>query len=84
VKQFVIDLVLTDLNNEFGTTKKPLAATTGHIHDYLGIPINYGEIGKIKFTMYDYLEDILSEMPDDMNGTALTPATDHMFETEDD
>jgi hypothetical protein len=35
--QSVIDSVLADLNNEFGTTKKPLAATTGHVHDYLGI-----------------------------------------------
>jgi hypothetical protein len=84
IKQSVIDSVLTDLNNEFGTTKKPLAATTGHIHNYLGITIDYNEIGKVKFTMYDYLEDILSKMPSDMNGTALTPASDHMFETEDD
>jgi hypothetical protein len=84
VRQSVIDSILTDLNNEFGTTKKPLAATTGHVHDYLGITIDYSEIGKVKFTMYDYLEDILSEMPDDMNGTAPTPASDHMFETEDD
>jgi hypothetical protein len=52
----VIDSVLADLNNEFGTTKKPLSATTGHVHDYLGITIDYGETGKVKFTMYDYLE----------------------------
>jgi hypothetical protein len=35
--------------------------------------------------MYDYLEDILCEMPDDMkNGTVPTPASDHLFKTEDD
>jgi hypothetical protein len=79
----VIDSVLADLNNEFGTTKKPLSATTGHVHDYLGITIDYDELGKVKFTMYDYLEDILCEMPDDMNGTAPTPASDHLYETED-
>jgi hypothetical protein len=84
MKQSVIDSVLTDLNNEFGTTKKPLAASTGHIHDYLGLTIDYSETGKVKFTMYDYLEDILSEMPDDMNGTAPTPASDHLFQVEDD
>jgi hypothetical protein len=53
VKQSVIDLVLLDLNNKFGTLKKPLAATTGDIHDYLGITINYSEKDKVKFTMYD-------------------------------
>jgi hypothetical protein len=84
VKQSVIDSILDDLNKEFGTTKKPLAATTGLIHDYLGITINYSEAKKVKFTMYDYLEDIISEMLDDMNGTSLTPANDRLFEVDED
>jgi hypothetical protein len=83
VKQSVIDSVLDDLNRTFGTTKKPLAATTGMIHDYLGITIDYSEIDKVKFTMYDYLEDIINEMPDDMNGTSPTPATDRLFDVEE-
>jgi hypothetical protein len=58
VKQSVINSVLNDLNKEFGTSNKPLAATTGDIHDYLGITIDYSEKRKVKFTMYDYLEDI--------------------------
>jgi hypothetical protein len=45
-KQSVIDSVLSDLNNKFGTSKKPLAATTGNIHDYLGITIDYSESNK--------------------------------------
>ena len=83
VKQSVIDSVLTDLNNKFGTAKKPLAATTGDIHDYLGITIDYSEKGKVKFTMYDYLEDILNDMPADMNGTSPTPASDNLFDADD-
>jgi hypothetical protein len=79
VKQSVINTVLTDLNNTFGTSKKPLAATTGDVHDYLGITIGYSEEGKVKFTMYDYLEDVLAEMPVDMKGTAPTPASDNLF-----
>jgi hypothetical protein len=30
--------------------------------------------------MYDYLEDILEEMPDDMNGTSPTPASGNLFD----
>jgi hypothetical protein len=82
--QSVIDAVLLDLNNEFGTTRKPLAATTGLIHDYLGITIDYSEVNRVKFTMYDYLEDILDEMPDDMNGTAPTPASANLFDVDED
>jgi hypothetical protein len=82
--QSVIDVVLLNLNNEFGTTRKPLAATTGLIHDYLGITIDYSESDKLKFTMYDYLEDILDEMPDNMNGTAPTPASANLFDVDED
>jgi hypothetical protein len=53
------------------------------IHDYIGITIDYSEKGKVKFTMYGYLEDILDEMPDDMNGTAPSPASSNMFEVDD-
>jgi hypothetical protein len=84
MKQSVIDSVLNDLNKEFGTTRKPLAATTGMIHDYLGITIDYSERGKVMFTMYDYLEDILDEMPEDMNGTSPTPASDNLFDVDED
>jgi hypothetical protein len=49
------------------------------IHDCLGITIDYSEKQKVKFTIYDYLEDILDEMPDDMKGTAPTPTSDNLF-----
>jgi hypothetical protein len=83
MKQSVIDSVLDDLNNEFGTSKKPLAATTGEVNDYLGITIDYSEKGKVKFTMYDYLEDIMAEIPDDMRGTSPTPASDNLFDVDE-
>jgi hypothetical protein len=84
VNQSVIDGVLIDLNSTFGTAKKPLAATTGDVHDYLGITIDYSQKSKVLFTMYDYLEDILEDMPDDMNGTSPTPASDNLFEVDED
>jgi hypothetical protein len=33
--------------------------------------------------MYDYLEDILEEMPSDMNGTSPTPASDNLFDVDE-
>jgi hypothetical protein len=41
--------------------------------------IDYSEPGKVKFKMDDYVERLLLECPDDMNGTAVTPAADHLF-----
>jgi hypothetical protein len=68
---------------KFGTKKKALTASTGLIHDYLGITINFDERRKMKFTMIDYLEDILSEMPSDMEGITRTPAQDDNLFTVD-
>jgi hypothetical protein len=78
-EQDVLDEILHDLNMKFGTKKKALTASTGLIHEYLGITINFDERHKVKFTMFDYLEDILSEMPSDMEGIARTPAQDNLF-----
>jgi hypothetical protein len=56
-----------------------LTAFTGLIHDYLDNTINFDERHKVKFTMIDYLEDILSEIPSDIKGIARTPAQDDLF-----
>jgi hypothetical protein len=78
VEQSVVDGVIDELNAEFGNIKK-LSASYGEVHEYLGMTIDYSEDGKVKFTMYNYLEDILAEAPDDMNGKAANPASDHLF-----
>jgi hypothetical protein len=78
VKHSVLDDIIDQLNAEFGTMKK-LAASYRKIHKYLGMTIDYSEDGKVKLTMYDYVEDILVEAPDDMDGTAVTVASDHLF-----
>ena len=56
--QQVLDDFIKQLNGVFGV-QKPIAESIGRIHVYLGLTINYSEEGKAKFTMYDYLEDIL-------------------------
>jgi hypothetical protein len=74
-----LDSILNDLDIKFGTKKKALTALTGLIHDYLGITINFNKYNKVKFPMFDYLEDILSEMPSNIKGIARTPAQDDLF-----
>ena len=78
VDQSVLDDLINKLNAEFGEIRK-LAASYGHIHEYLGMTIDYSEDGKVKLTMYDYLEDIIVEAPDDMDGIAVNVASEHLF-----
>jgi hypothetical protein len=53
--------------------------TRGDVRDYLGITLDYSVPGKVTIRMDDYIRDLLEEAPNDMSGTAATPAVDHLF-----
>ena len=46
--------------------------------------IDYSEDRKVKFSMPDYIEGLLDEAPDDMNGESITPAGNNLFTMCDD
>ena len=79
VDQGVIDKVLTDINSRFGK-ETPITITKGKNHDYLGMTLDYSEAGKVKIKMDDFVERLLEEVPEDMKGSAATPAADHLFQ----
>jgi hypothetical protein len=62
-----------------GGKRAPLTVKRGKIHDYLGITLNYSEPGYMKLDMIEYVEKILAEMPENMTGTATSPAADRLF-----
>ena len=82
VSQTDIDDVIDDLNAIFGKDKK-MSACYGNAHKYLGMMIDWSDDNMVKFRMYDYLEDILLEAPDKMDGTDVTPAAKHLFHVND-
>lgn len=69
------------INDAFKTKNQSLSVTEGKVHDYLKIGIDYSRKDCVTFTMYDYPEDILKKPNEhgDMNGTALTLASDNIF-----
>ena len=60
-----------------------MSTSYGKIHEYLGMTINWSDDSMVKFTMYDYLEDVLLEAPDNMVGTDVTPAAQHLFQVDE-
>ena len=42
--------------------------TQGKIHKYLGMTIAYYSSGKSIFSMFDYIENIIDDIPEDMKG----------------
>jgi hypothetical protein len=61
--------ILVRLNIRYGK-EIPLTVMPGDIHDYLGMTIDYGNDGKVRIRMEDYVESMLEKVPEDMSGTA--------------
>lgn len=54
------------------------------IHEYLGMTIDFTETGRVIITMYDYVGEMICELPTKMRGQLETPASNHLFENQDD
>jgi hypothetical protein len=76
----VVSSILTMLEKEFGE-EAPMTITRGTTHDYLGMRIQYEADRKVTFTMDHYVNTMLNELPNDMDGVAASPAGNHLFQT---
>lgn len=78
VSQQVLETVLEQLNQRFGK-EQPLTVTRGVIHNYLGMKMDFSQPGKVVFSMFDFIQNMLDELPAHMDGVAATPAANHLF-----
>ena len=78
----VVDNFIEQMDAEFGK-EAPLNVSRGKVHDYLGMTLDFSKPGQVTVTMIDYIKTVLSEIPDEMIGTAATPAANHLFTTND-
>jgi len=74
----VVDDIIKRLNDKFGK-EGPLTSTSGKILEYLGMTLDYSCKNKVKISMYEYVDKLLTESPADMDGSAKTPAANHLF-----
>jgi hypothetical protein len=79
----VVTDVIALFNTEYAK-KAPLTITRGKVHEYLGMTLGYPTVGKVKCTMYKYIGNMLKELPSDMEGTAATLASPHLFAVNND
>jgi len=79
VDQDVIEEVLDLLDKKYGK-EAPLTVTRGHVHEYLGMTVDYSEEGKVAIIMEPFIEAMLDDLPADMDGEASSPAANHLFE----
>ena len=80
VEPKVVDkLIRTEYEKDEETT---LTVNRGLKHDYLGMHIEYSTKGKVVFTMFEFIQKLMGEMPEEFHGTATTPAAAHLFKTD--
>jgi hypothetical protein len=67
------------MKDEFGKDMD-LTITQGEVHNYLGIRIDFSKKGKVIMSMFEYIDELLKECPEDlMKGASLTGASSHLY-----
>ena len=57
----------------------PLTVSRGQVHNYLGMTLDFRTKGEVQIKMEHYVDMMLQDTPDEMKGTATTPAAPHLF-----
>jgi hypothetical protein len=79
----VVTSVIDMIELEFGK-EAPLTKTRGKVHEYLGMSIDFSTDGKERFSMVDYVQAMLDDLPDDMRGECAMPASNFLFDVDAD
>ena len=58
-----------------------MTVSRGKVHDYLGMDLDYSTAGSVKISMIKYLKNVIDEFPEEITGTAESPAAEHLFKT---
>ena len=57
----------------------PLTVSRRQVHDYLGMALDFRTKGEVQINMEHYIDLMLQDAPEEMKGTATTPAASHLF-----
>ena len=80
----VVDDMIAELEGRF-RQEAPLTVTRGTKHEYLGMQIDFSQVGKVILTMEPYIEQIFVDCPTGLGkGPASTPAAAHLFDVDPD
>jgi len=75
----VVSEMLQEFEKEYGK-EAPLTVSDGKRHNHLGMVLDYSTKGAVQITMYDYMKNMLAELPPVIDGESRTPAPLHILE----
>jgi Reverse transcriptase (RNA-dependent DNA polymerase) len=79
IEESVVEDLISKMQEEYDK-EAPLTVSRGKVLEYLGMKIDYSNTGKVVFSMWDYVKNLLEECPDELlkAGTATTPAANQI------
>ena len=77
-----VEKFVQQMEETFGQ-ENPLTVSWGQVHDYLGMTLDFHTKGEVQISMEDYVDVMLQDAPEEMKGTATTPAASHLFKVND-
>ena len=57
----------------------PLSVSRGKTHEYLGMSLDFHSKGEVRIDMEHYIDMMLRDAPQEMDGTSNTPVAAHLF-----
>ena len=73
-----VDKFIEQMEQTFGTDA-PLTVSHGKVHDYLGMNLDFRVRGEVRIDMEHYIDMMLQDTSEDMDGVSNTPAAAHLF-----
>ena len=73
-----VERFVQQMEEAFGQ-ETPLTVSWGQVHDYLGMTLDFRTKGEVQISMEHYIDMMLQDAPEEMKGTAMTPAAPHLF-----
>ena len=78
VEAMEVEKFVQQMEETFGL-ETPLTVSRGRVHDYLGMTLDFHTKGEVQINMEHYIDMMLQDAPEEMKGTATTPAAPHLF-----
>ena len=75
-----VDKFILQMEEVFGADA-PLSVSRGKTHDYLGMSLDFRTKGEVQIDMQHYIDMMLQDAPEDMEGVSNTPEAAHLFKT---
>lgn len=83
VQAWVVTQFVRKLESNYGSND-PLSVTSGKVHEYLGMTIDFTQKGSCCMSQFDCIKKLWMSLPDDWKvGKKNTPAPKHLFKVND-